>query len=294
MYESTGAVPARSSGGGGVRTSGGGGGSGFSRPTPVRTVAAPAPVAASMPPAVRTTAPSSPWGGARPSDYGQRPSWGGQRPGRHDATRPSWTPGWSGGRPERPSYSDGAGVPWHHAGGGGGATHPAALPAPGKGLSPVALPPGAKPVAKPKPLISGAKPGKPKPGPKKPGGWPWWKPWYPHAGYWPDWAPTWWIGWGVVNADMLYVDDLPYVVVWIDRCSPEWAQAFAAGTAQLPTEYDGLPVIVRYTCGNLAEMESVPGTPAYGAAEEESSGVGSFLFGLGLGALITYIACSMR
>jgi hypothetical protein len=88
MYESTGAAAARMGGGGGGRVSGGGGGGGFSRPTPVRTVAPPAPVAASMPPAVRTTAPISPWGGARPS-------WGGQRPGRHDTTRPSWTPGWS-------------------------------------------------------------------------------------------------------------------------------------------------------------------------------------------------------
>jgi hypothetical protein len=142
------------------------------------------------------------------------------------------------------------------------------VPPPGGAkLSPALLPAGAKPLAKPKPAF-GKKPGKPQQG-KKPGNWPWWKPWYPHAGYWSDWAPAWWTGWGVVNADMTYVDALPYVVVWIDRCSPEWAQAFAAGTAQLPTEYDGLPVIVRYTCGNLAEMEDVPGTPAYGAVETQ-------------------------
>jgi len=271
MYESLGAAAAGMGGGGGGRVvggGGGGGGGGFSRPAPVRTVAPSAPVATSMPPAVRSTAPISPWGGARPNSWGQRPSWGGQRPGRHDAIRPSWTPG-------------------------GGASHPAGLLSPGTALSPAALPPGAKPVAKPKPLFGG-KPGKPKPGPKKPGGWPWWKPWYPHAGYWPDWAPAWWVGWGVVSADMLYVDDLPYVVVWVDRCSPEWAQAFAAGTAELPTEYDGLPVIVRYTCGDLDEMESSPAAPAaYGAADGGSMGETALTFAVGafFGGLFVWLYC---
>ena len=126
---------------------------------------------------------------------------------------------------------------------------------------------GAKPLAKPKPAF-GKKPGKPQQG-KKPGNWPWWKPWYPHAGYWSDWAPAWWIGWGVVNADMTYVDALPYVVVWIDRCSPEWRRRLPLGPRSCRPSTTARPSSCGYTCGNLAEMEDVPGTPAYGAVETQ-------------------------
>lgn len=233
--------------GGGVRPQGGGGMVGpYATPRQAVRTTAPAMRPAGRPAGRPDTRPSSrPWGSrpdGRPVD---RSASFADRDGRAVSRTSSTAISSRGARPTGPSGMMASAI-----------------------AAPAALPAGAKPLAKPQPH-PGAQPGKAKSS-QKPSNWPWWKPWFPYASFWPDWAPGWWTGWGVVNADLVDVGLEPHVVLWIDRCSPEWAEAFRSGTAAIPTDYDGWPVIVRYTCGNLSEMESVPGTPAYGATDAPS------------------------
>lgn len=66
------------------------------------------------------------------------------------------------------------------------------------------------------------------------------------------------------------------MVVWIDRCSPDWAAVLEAGEFDLPPEYAGYPIVIRYTCGelveppegeDLAELEAASG---FGAIEPDT------------------------
>lgn len=157
------------------------------------------------------------------------------------------------------------------SGGGGGAPMPGAGGrAPFTPHGPARLPggrvpppAGARPAGAraPRPNVGrGHRPlGRPHRHPTRPWNRPWWQPWAPVWGYWPDWAPGWWADWGVWITDVVPVDDVPYVVLWVDRCSPEYAAAVAAGTLQLPDYWEGYPVLVRYTCGTEVDGESLAG-----------------------------------
>jgi hypothetical protein len=131
--------------------------------------------------------------------------------------------------------------------------------------------------------------GRPHRHPRRPGGGPWWQPWAPSWGYWPDWAPGYWSDWGVWVTDLVPVDDVDTVVLWIDRCSPEYEAALAAGMLSLPSYWEGYPVVVRYTCGTevdgLSGMD-LPSGPKVIAAGAAVGGVIGYVVGRKLGALI--------
>lgn len=96
--------------------------------------------------------------------------------------------------------------------------------------------------------------GPPSPAHGKPGKWPWWKPWGGGgAGFWPGWAPWWWGNWGGWATDVVYVYDAPYVLIWIDYCSDEYARAYADGTLEIPEYWEGYPVLVQWTCGEVVD-----------------------------------------
>jgi hypothetical protein len=119
---------------------------------------------------------------------------------------------------------------------------------------PKPLGPGKKPSPKPHPHPGKHKGGKPFHHHKRPGFFNWWQPWFPWAGWWPDWGPWWWPTWGIWLTDLIEVGGSPYVIVWVDRCSPEYAQAIADGTLDIPEYYEGYRVLVQYTCGQEPEI----------------------------------------
>lgn len=156
--------------------------------------------------------------------------------------------------------------------GGGGFKTPKMPKGPGHGF---------KPAPKPHPKHGHPK-GKPHPHFHKPGNWPWWQPFFPNFGFWPDWAPGWWPNWGVWATDVVFIERDPYVVIWIDRCSDEYALALANGTFSVPEFYDGYPVIVRWTCGDVVELEEA--AAGFGAEETPSALTGLLWLGAIVGA----------
>lgn len=112
----------------------------------------------------------------------------------------------------------------------------------------------------------------------RPHGWGWNRPWLPFWGFWPGWAPYWWADWGVWATDL--VDGC--VVVWIDRCDPEYEVAVANGTFAIPEEWDGYPVCPVWTCGETIEDEALAG---FGDLGSTSFGLKTAI-GVGLSAAL--------
>jgi len=130
----------------------------------------------------------------------------------------------------------------------------------------------------------------------RPRGWRWNRPWLPFWGFWPGWAPWWWADWGIWYTDV--VDGC--VILWIDRCSEEYAAALANGSFVIPEEWDGYPVCPVWTCGEVVEGEAFAGEfgqPAVSAkmiigagAAAAFGGILGFVLGGKRGALIGAVA----
>ena len=180
-------------------------------------------------------------GGARGARFGGRPGPAGPAPhGAHAPVyRPTATRLVAPGTRTPASVHPGMRAPAHP-----GARGPAR--APGGVRAPRHRPAGVRPSPRHHPHHK--HPGRPfRSG--RPFGFGWWQPWFPFWGWWADWAPWWWADWGIWLTDLVDVEGTPYVVIWVDECSDEYAQAVADGTFEIPDTYEGYPVLVRYTCG---------------------------------------------